>query len=1130
MEPARKSARPKSSQEEVSPEQAKSAGEFIEGIPVEQLDPDYPTKPVSEAFVADDPAGAEAPTRVQDAEPAEDKDKEYRPGTSSIPEQFLPNPDFIKPLDQGSEGAAVGHGMASMINYLLQERGIRDQVSARMLQQLSKQYDNQPLDVDHGSTLSSGMKAWLENGVCSASLWPYRPGEWGEFTPERRRAALKYRPASYRWVPNDVRIMQAALVECHAVVASGSVHNGWMSDSAAKTGRIPFSAKGKKTFIGGHAFALVGYTQQGFIIQNSWGNKWGGVEVQGRHFPGCALWSYEDFKKNYQQGFVAALRETLDSRTRLRRAGYQSDTTEGRDMLDIRSDVRAVSALLAARDVKPPLALGLFGNWGTGKTFFMARMYDEIDLLAKLERENPGQTPYCSEIVQIRFNAWHFLDANLWASLVDEIFKSLLAASSGPAETNQAARRRVAKQLGEARGLYRQSQVALDQAKTEQQRAETDLTEKQKAVSAQSDTLAGVYDQLKRLLADQPEVQQQLDRLADAVGEPDLARSYQALKQQAEEVRGVGGLLKKLWQEIWKPEGRTRRLILLVLFPSVCAFAAFGVNHLLQQESGLLGTLHRWINSVSGLLFGAAVWLASQISKVTPVITSLQRITRKVDAIHDQRIAELTATERRKLEMRQQAEQEARARVEQARQRVNSLETELQELNPARQMQSFIRERSSAEDYRKQLGLVSLVRRDFERLSELLALSEALEDRWYERKLEAERANKPFRRPRRTLLPMRRIVLYIDDLDRCQPDRVVEVLEAVHLLLAFPLFVVVVAVDPRWLRECLEMHYPRLLATSDTGRTGLITPSTPQDYLEKIFQIPFYLRPISNRGYRNLIDGLMNPDLELGTSAPAQTSKPSSEQPQDLPAVEPPNASESSVAPGMLGIQRPPDREQSTAGGEQMDDSDQMNPEKLKFQPWEVSDMKRLERLFRTPRAVKRFVNTYRLVRVGIPESDLDEFIGTEKAPGRYPIAQMLLAIVCGYPNAAPWFLRLLLQQSRLPDQSNLSWSEFVAKCSGMGDSAGNNAEQSRTGQGAKGRKRRQSDTVKSINSAAESADQLRAGLEGLSHEEFGREWQELCEALSHLDERFVPGNLASCYDMVRRAARFSFSVSALPE
>ena len=55
-----------------------------------------------------------------------------------------------------------------------------------------------------------------------------------------------------------------------------------------------------------------------------------------------------------------------------------------------------------------------------------------------------------------------------------------------------------------------------------------------------------------------------------------------------------------------------------------------------------------------------------------------------------------------------------------------------------------------------------------------------------------------------------RIVLYIDDLDRCPPDKVVEVLQAVHLLLSFPAFVVVVAVDARWVSQSLRIGYKDL--------------------------------------------------------------------------------------------------------------------------------------------------------------------------------------------------------------------------------------------------------------------------------------------------------------------------------
>jgi KAP family P-loop domain len=112
-------------------------------------------------------------------------------------------------------------------------------------------------------------------------------------------------------------------------------------------------------------------------------------------------------------------------------------------------------------------------------------------------------------------------------------------------------------------------------------------------------------------------------------------------------------------------------------------------------------------------------------------------------------------------------------------------------------------------------------------------------------------------------------VVYIDDLDRCPPDRVVQVLEAVQLLLAVRLFVVVVAVDPRWLLRSLTVHYQELFeaaspaTTSQEGSWG----STPMQYLEKIFQIPFTLPPVDHTGYITMVDALTAPDPSPGRSA-----------------------------------------------------------------------------------------------------------------------------------------------------------------------------------------------------------------------------------------------------------------------
>jgi hypothetical protein len=1056
-------------------------------------------------------------------ESSDSKDKysveQYHPDRESTPPSFLPNPNNMVILDQGEEGSAVGHGMAAMINYLLRERGIHDQVSARMLQQLSKLYGGQPLnDVNRGSVLLNGMQGWLERGVCSASLWPYRAGETGELTPERERAALKYKPERYLSVPNGVGTVQAAVCEYHAVVASGTVHQGWMFDTPAK-GIIPFT--GKEHIVGGHAFAIVGFTERGFIIQNSWGTRWGGVEMQGRKYPGCALWSYPDFQKNYNGGFVASLPASLSSRPRLRRAGYQSDVAEGTDLLDIRSDVEAVCAVLAARDVKPPLALGLFGNWGTGKSFFMARMYDEINALAKLERDNPGQTPYCGRVVQIRFNAWHFLDANLWASIVAEIFKNLFDAIARPDQTPQGTRRRIIRELGKARGLYRQSQMEIESAKQEEQQAQAALQHKRSEVRAQENTVQGLRDQLSTLLAGDPEVKRDLDRIAQAAGEPALAESFQALQEQTQELKTLNGSVRELWRQMFRPEGRTNRLVLLALFAGASA-GIFWAAHNLPQFSGLLGPIRRWVTTLSGLLFGVAAWLAAQIGRMKSLVGRIQRITTRVEAIRAQRMDALTAPEQRELETRLQAQREAQVRVEHARQRVETLETDLQQQNPSKQLQTFIEERSGSEDYRKQLGLVSLVRRDFERLSELLATTEALEDRWYARKAEAERVNAKFDRPKRGILPMRRIVLYIDDLDRCQPDRVLEVLEAVHLLLAFPLFVVVVAVDPRWLRECLEKLYPRLLAMNGKDDQSLTATSTPQDYLEKIFQIPFYLRPISGRAYRNMIDGLTSSDLELGAPPAGEADAGGSMGSPPTPA---PGSQPSS--PGFLNLRRPGAASQaSTSGPDEADERIKINPERLKFRQWEVNDMKRLARMFRTPRAVKRFINTYRLIRVSIPEVDIDDFIGTESVPGNYRVAQILLAIVCGYPNTASLFLQLLLRQAEAADIG--TWSAFISKCAKMGTPAGGATASAKKSGAETGGHPPKTAVGKSGSVAA--ASQSKFKIEDRASIDFGTKWQELCDTLARLDKDFAPEDLRSYFELALRAARFSFSVSELSE
>jgi hypothetical protein len=97
--------------------------------------------------------------------------------------------------------------------------------------------------------------------------------------------------------------MQIALNEIGAIYASAVCHSGWMQGSNVKTARkgdiwtIPWQQG--MSGEGAHAFAIVGYTEEGFIIHNSWDTGWGSH--------GRAVLTYDDWRANAMDCWVAQL-------------------------------------------------------------------------------------------------------------------------------------------------------------------------------------------------------------------------------------------------------------------------------------------------------------------------------------------------------------------------------------------------------------------------------------------------------------------------------------------------------------------------------------------------------------------------------------------------------------------------------------------------------------------------------------------------------------------------------------------------------------------------------------------------------------------------------------------------------
>jgi hypothetical protein len=254
------------------------------------------------------------------------RDKAYLPPLRSLAPRFPDDatiarflPAYVKAglvLDQGREGACTGFGLACVINFLTfvrslgsTPRGEFRPASPRMLYELARRYDEWRGENYEGSSCRGALKGWHKHGVCAEDLWPYRDkaGKVRLMIPDAAWAAdAVTRPLGvyYRIDKRSVVDVQAAIQQIGAVYVSARVHDGW---DRVPEGPAPKShdevpvigpAVNPKNS-GGHAFALIGYNEHGFIVQNSWGSGWGAG--------GFAVMPYRDWVSSATDAWAVAL-------------------------------------------------------------------------------------------------------------------------------------------------------------------------------------------------------------------------------------------------------------------------------------------------------------------------------------------------------------------------------------------------------------------------------------------------------------------------------------------------------------------------------------------------------------------------------------------------------------------------------------------------------------------------------------------------------------------------------------------------------------------------------------------------------------------------------------------------------
>ena len=200
-------------------------------------------------------------------------------------------------------------------------------------------------------------------------------------------------------------------------------------------------------------------------------------------------------------------------------------------------------------------------------------------------------------------------------------------------------------------------------------------------------------------------------------------------------------------------------------------------------------------------------------------------------------------------------------------------------------------------------------------------------------------------------------VVFIDDLDRCPPNKVVDVLEGIKLILKDKQFVVFLAVDTRIVSRAIEYRYRQVLQSGRRRPPGELG----MEYLAKIVQIPFLLPRPGRYQLERLVVGRQPTRLRRTPSGEGQPASQVSEE-------KPPGQEDAEATP-IVDTLEPREIEASASRSPSSDGREDDDWETLALNDKDAGLLVRLaHRVTQNPRTYNRLGNELRLLRLLLHE------------------------------------------------------------------------------------------------------------------------------------------------------------------